>query len=137
MQGERYRYERKTLAELALKVWGVVLLLGGLFLQIDVSSTQLQVLAFAIVGVFVLVGGLQNAVAAGYVLWTKPEQVDTMSYMWERHRLIFTSLIAPFSCVCRPSKAKPPPWIAVGGRLLGNDHIGAVSHECSTRGGDL
>ncbi|HYT65122.1 MAG TPA: hypothetical protein VEL51_01800 [Vicinamibacterales bacterium] len=108
MQGERYRYERKTLAELALKVWGVVLLLGGLFLQIDVSSTQLQVLAFAIVGVFVLVGGLQNAVAAGYVLWTKPEQVDTMSYMWERHRLIFTSLIAALLLCLSPAESKTP-----------------------------
>jgi hypothetical protein len=100
----------KTLAELALKLWGqasfmrasqagyVLSVIGpalagivvmvwadaivALFesdstpLQIDVSSTQLQVLAFAIVGVFILVDGLQNAAAAGYVLFTKPEPSD-------------------------------------------------------------
>ncbi len=134
----------KTLAELALKVWGVVLLLSSLFslpaalwtvwivpagdpqaafirasqigyilsvtvqalagvvvlvwadkivalfesdvtpLQIEVSSAQLQVLALAIVGVLVLVDGLKNAAAAAYVLLTKPEQDDTVSYMWAR-----------------------------------------------------
>jgi hypothetical protein len=134
----------KTLAELALKIWGVVLLLGALFslpaalwmtwivptgepqagfirasqigyllsvvvqalagivvlvwadrivalfesndtpLQIDMSSAQLQVLAFAILGVFILIDGLQNAAAAGYALFTRPEQVDTVSYMWAR-----------------------------------------------------
>jgi hypothetical protein len=134
----------KTLAELALKVWGALLVLGavlslpsalwmvwtvppgdaqaafmrasqvgymlnlvvqavtgivvlvwadrivGLFesdvtpLDIDISNAQLQVLAFAVVGIFVLIDGLQNAAAAGYVLLTKPDQADTWSYMWAR-----------------------------------------------------
>ena len=134
----------KTLAELALKLWGVLLALGSLLslpaalwmtwtvpsgdeqaafmhatqvgytlnvvlqglggvavlvwadrivalfeaddtpLNIDVSHAHVQILAFAIVGVFVLIDGLQNAVAAGYVLWTKPDLADTSSYMWAR-----------------------------------------------------
>ena len=51
-------------------------------LQIDVSGAHLQILALAIVGVVVLVDGLQNAAGAGYTLLTKPDQFDTSSYMW-------------------------------------------------------
>jgi hypothetical protein len=134
----------KTLAELALKVWGVVSILGALLaipaalwmgwsvsgedpqaalvrasqigyvlnvivqvlggiivlvwadrivalfeadetpLHIGMSGPDVQVLAFAIVGVFVFVNGVQGAAGAAYVMWTKPEQVDTLSYMWAR-----------------------------------------------------
>jgi len=132
----------KTLAELALKLWGVLLVLGTLLslpaalltvwmvpggdeqaalmrasqisyilnavfhllagvvvlvwadrivalfesdvtpLNIDVSFAQLQILAFAITGIFVLIEGLQNAAATGYALLAKPEGADTVSYMW-------------------------------------------------------
>ncbi len=134
----------KTLAELALKVWGALLILGTLFslpatvwmvwtvptgdpqaafirassigyvlnvvlqglsgvvvlvwadkivalfesdvtpLAIDASHAQLQVLAFAIVGIFVMIDGLQNAAATGFVLVTMPDETDTWSYMWQR-----------------------------------------------------
>ena len=134
----------KTLAELALKVWGAVLILGTLLslpatvwmvwtvptedpqsalirassfgyvlnvivqavggvvvlvwadkivalfeadvtpLAIDASHAQLQVLAFAIVGIFVLIDGLQNAAATGFALVTMPDETDTWSYMWQR-----------------------------------------------------
>ena len=53
-------------------------------LDIDVSHAQLHVLAFAIVGVIVLIDGLQNAAAAGYVFLAKPDEIDTSSYMWAR-----------------------------------------------------
>ena len=132
----------RNLAELALKVWGVILILGAILLapaalwmvwkiptgdpegaamyagqvayvinlvvqalggfvilvwadriassfesdgtplQIDVSAAHLQVLAFAILGVIIVVDGLQNAAGAGYALLTKPDQADTASYMW-------------------------------------------------------
>jgi hypothetical protein len=134
----------KTLAELALKVWGVTLIIGALTslpaalwmfdavpagdpqaalmrgsqigfvlniivqalagfavlvwadsivalfesdttpIQIDATKAELQVLCFALVGVFVLVGGLQSAVGAAYVLLFKPtsDQADTWSYRW-------------------------------------------------------
>lgn len=134
----------KTLAELALKIWGVVSILGALLaipatlwmdwsvpeadpqaalvrasqigyvvnlvvqvlggtivlvwadrivalfeadetpLHIGIAGADVHVLAFAIVGVFVFVNGVQNAAGAGYVLWTKPGEVDTLSYMWAR-----------------------------------------------------
>ena len=53
-------------------------------LHVGMSGTEVAVLAFAIVGVFFLVNGVQNAVGAGYVLWSKPDQVDTVPYMWAR-----------------------------------------------------
>jgi hypothetical protein len=134
----------KTFAEVALKVWGIVTILGALLampaalwmvwsapegdpqaallrasqigyvlnvvvqlvggivvlvwadriaalfeadetpLQIGMSGSKVAVLAFAIVGVFVLVDGVQNLAGAGYVLWTRSVQVDTVSYMWAR-----------------------------------------------------
>jgi hypothetical protein len=53
-------------------------------LQIGMNGPDVRVLAFAIVGLFVFVSGVQNAAGAGYVLWTKPEPVDTVSYLWAR-----------------------------------------------------
>jgi hypothetical protein len=136
----------KSLAELVLKVWGVILFLGALTslpatlwmfgaaptsdpqnalmrasqmyyvlnvavqalagfavlvwadkivalfesdttpLQIQATGAELQVLGFALVGVFVLIGGLQNAAGAAYALFSMPkfDQADRWSYMWER-----------------------------------------------------
>jgi hypothetical protein len=53
-------------------------------LHIGMSGPDVRFLAFAIVGLFVFISGVQNAAGAGYVLWTTPEQVDTVSYMWAR-----------------------------------------------------
>jgi hypothetical protein len=132
-----------TLAELALKIWGVILVLGGILelpaalwmsamfpssdpqavlmrrsqvavmlgimaqglgglvilvwadrivalfesdntpLPMDVTGPELQRLAFAVVGVVVLIDGVQSAAAAGYVLLTKPPEIDALSYMWQ------------------------------------------------------
>ena len=134
----------KTIAETALKVWGVLLVIGALLsipttlwmvwalpgdptqeaiiraskggyvlniviqalggvvllvwadkivalfesdvtpLHIDVSLAQVQVLAFAIVGVFVLIDGLQNAALSGYVVLTTPGDTDRWSSLWSR-----------------------------------------------------
>jgi hypothetical protein len=138
----------KTLAELALKIWGIILLVGALAalpvsllmarvdvgsdsqaawfrasqtgsilqlliqvvvgiavvvwadriteliesnttpLQINASTHELQRLGFALVGVVILVQGLQHAAVTAYTWFTMPrlDQADSMSYLWEGHR---------------------------------------------------
>jgi hypothetical protein len=87
----------QALAGLAVMVWAdrIVALFEAdtSALQIALSPTRLQILAFGISGVFVLVDGLQNAAAAGYALYTKPEFVDTALYMMERHGETMASAI--------------------------------------------
>ncbi len=58
-------------------------------LHIDASARDLQVLGFALVGVFVLLHGLQNIAATAYVWFSKPgwphlDQADSLSYLWSR-----------------------------------------------------
>ena len=57
-------------------------------IQIDASITELQRLGFALVGVYFLVAGLQNAASAGYVLLTKPtfDDADALTYTWDRQK---------------------------------------------------
>lgn len=138
----------KTLAELALKIWGVILLVSALTslpvvllmaaagsgsdaqaslfrlsqlasilsvviqaavgtavivwadritdliesntepIQIETNITELQALGFALVGVFILVGGFQNIASAAYVLLNKPqlEGTDALTYTWDRQK---------------------------------------------------
>lgn len=87
----------QALAGLAVMVWAdrIVALFEAdtTALQIALTPTQLQILAFGIAGVFVLADGLQNAAAAGYALYTKPEFLDTASYMTERHGETMASAI--------------------------------------------
>jgi hypothetical protein len=136
----------KTLAELALKIWGVTLLIGSLAslpvtllmsvaspgndsqaalirasqigsilhfviqalvgvavivwadnitnliesdvtpLRVDTSTAEFQALGFALVGVFVLVEGIQNVAATAYVWFSRPsfDQTEPLSYLWTR-----------------------------------------------------
>jgi hypothetical protein len=55
-------------------------------IQIDTNIAELQVLGFALVGVFILVGGLQNVASAAYVLLSKPkfDETNAWTYMWTR-----------------------------------------------------
>ena len=55
-------------------------------LQIDTSTAELQVLGFALVGIFVLVDGLGNVAATVYVWFSRPsfDQTDPVSYIWTR-----------------------------------------------------
>ncbi len=56
-------------------------------LQLDADRSDLQSLAFAVLGVFFLVPGLENVAAAAFALWSVPSswnQADTMSVVWER-----------------------------------------------------
>ena len=54
-------------------------------LQLGVTSSQLQLLGFALVGVFVLVEGLQDAAVVAYTYYSKPSFVDqNFEYMWSR-----------------------------------------------------
>ncbi|MCX6539589.1 MAG: hypothetical protein NT151_11760 [Acidobacteria bacterium] len=80
----------QVLAGLAVMVWADSIV--ALFesdttpLQVDASSAELQVLGFALAGVFVLVAGLQNAAGTAYVLLSKPkfDETGTWSYVWSR-----------------------------------------------------
>jgi hypothetical protein len=137
----------KSLAELALKVWGVIMLVGtltalpadlamlgtidgadaqaalfrtsqivaiaalafracvavglivwsdrvvdwivsdGPSLRIAIRAAEARTLAFAIVGLSVLLDGLENAAVVGYTLYSKPSiESQTMSYLWSRQR---------------------------------------------------
>lgn len=53
-------------------------------LRIGIDAREAQALTFAVVGVFVLVDGLQDAAAAASVFWSKPDAAPAVSYMWER-----------------------------------------------------
>jgi len=57
-------------------------------LHLSVTTGELQTLAFALVGVVVLVDGLREVAAAAYVLLNKPrsDQGDSLSYLWVRQR---------------------------------------------------
>ena len=57
-------------------------------IKIDADIADLQRLGFGLVGVFFLVGGLQNAASAAYVLVTKPtlEGTDALIYTWDRQK---------------------------------------------------
>jgi len=55
-------------------------------IQIDADIDELQVLGFALVGVFILVGGLQNVASAAYVLLSRPkvDETNAWAYLWTR-----------------------------------------------------
>ena len=55
-------------------------------LQVSVTTGELQTLAFALVGIVVLVDGLREVAAAAYVLLGKPalDRTDGLSYLWDR-----------------------------------------------------
>ena len=54
---------------------------------VKANAYELQSLGFALVGVFVLVQGLQNTAGAAYVLYSRPpfdRTTDSLSYLWAR-----------------------------------------------------
>ena len=55
-------------------------------LQVGVTPTQLQRLAFAVVGLVTVVSGLQNTAVAAHTLQAKPEWAETgrFEYLWGR-----------------------------------------------------
>jgi len=55
-------------------------------LHLIVTTSELQALAFALVGIVVLIDGLGGVAAAGYVLLSKPafDETDSLSYLWAR-----------------------------------------------------
>lgn len=59
-------------------------------IHLAVSDAQLRSLGFALVGVFVLVGGLQDLAAAAYALLTRPrlqaDPFDPLSFLWVQQR---------------------------------------------------
>ena len=57
-------------------------------LQITIDAPQLSALAFAVVGVFILVDGLQDAVSSTYMMLNKPRSDPRghLSYLWEQNR---------------------------------------------------
>ena len=164
----------KTLVELALKVWGIILLVGALVslpvallmvnvpagddsqaawvratqrgsvlhlviqvaagvavvvwadgitnliesdtapLHIDASARDLQVLGFALVGVFVLLHGLENIAATAYVWFSKPGWPHL-----DPSRLAVVSLVASERCH-RESPRAGHRWAAA--HLRPQDH---------------
>lgn len=56
-------------------------------LQIGVTASDVQILGFALTGIFFLVGGLQNAAAVALVFITKPplDPDDIREFFWEHH----------------------------------------------------
>jgi hypothetical protein len=56
-------------------------------LQIGAGRSELQSLAFGVVGILFLIPGLEHVIASAYVLWRVPSswsQADTMSMLWEQ-----------------------------------------------------
>jgi hypothetical protein len=55
-------------------------------IPVNANPAELQALGFALVGVFVLVEGLQNVAGAAYVLFSRPsfDEADALSYLWAR-----------------------------------------------------
>ena len=55
-------------------------------IRVNANATELQALGFALVGVFVLVAGLQNIAGAAYALFSRPafDETDALSYLWAR-----------------------------------------------------
>ena len=53
-------------------------------LSFGLDALQAQVLAFALLGVFLLVSGAEDLAAAIYTLRTTPEHADAASYVWDR-----------------------------------------------------
>ena len=54
--------------------------------HVEANTHELQALGFALVGVFVLVQGLQNTAGAAYVLFSRPpfDRTGALSYLWAR-----------------------------------------------------
>ncbi len=58
-------------------------------LRIDVYASELSALGFALVGLFVLIQGVESIAAAAYTIVTKPSWPagdNTFWYVWERDR---------------------------------------------------
>jgi hypothetical protein len=54
-------------------------------LDINISMAEIVPLTFGVVGIFVLVDGLQNVAGVVYALYAKPQFIEsTASYVWER-----------------------------------------------------
>ena len=55
-------------------------------LRLDVTAAELQPLAFALVGIVLLVRGLQDSAGAAYAVLSRPAfaETDTLSYLWAR-----------------------------------------------------
>jgi len=55
-------------------------------LHLSVTTGELQTLAFALIGIVVLVDGLREVAASAYVLLRKPafDETDSLSYLWAR-----------------------------------------------------
>ena len=55
-------------------------------IHVKANAHELQALGFALVGVFVLVQGLQNTAGAAYVLFSRPrfDATGALSYLWAR-----------------------------------------------------
>jgi hypothetical protein len=176
----------KTLAELALKIWGVILLVSALAslpvtllmaaeragsdpqanlvrmtqiasilsvviqgavgmavlvwadritgliesdtapIQIDASLDELQMLAFALAGVFILVSGLQNVASAAYVLLSRPkfDETNTLTYLWARqNEAIVKALVQVVAgaLLVFGRKSIAHGWSALRGRSLNDD----------------
>jgi|SRR5580765_3340771 len=56
-------------------------------LDIDVGMSEILPLTFGVVGIFVLIEGLQDVASIAYALFAKPkvlESTPTLSYIWDR-----------------------------------------------------
>src|SRR5262245_32660351 len=81
----------RAFAALGLIVWSdrVVnwIVSDGPSLRIAIRAAEARTLAFAVVGLSVLLDGLQNAAVVAYTLYSKPAiESQTLSYLWSRQR---------------------------------------------------
>jgi len=81
----------RAFVALGLIVWSdrVVdwIVADGPSLRIAMRAPEARALAFAVVGLVVLLDGLENAAVVAYTLYSKPAiESETLSYLWNRQR---------------------------------------------------